>query len=370
MPDPGPPWHRHGRGGFRPPWWPEGEPFPPHGPMAWRGMRRRFARRIALFFAAFVGLVFLLGYLASRFFDEGLDGRDGRPFPFFGVLALVLVVVLVGRWLRRTAGPIGRVMEAADRVAGGDYSVRVAEWGSRDVRRLVRAFNQMAERLESDESRRRELLADVAHEVRTPLSVIRGDLEGMLDGVYPADPAHLGRIVEETRVMGRLLEDLQTLSTAEAGALRLHREPVDAAFLVEDALGAFAGRAEAMGVALVAAVADGLPELRVDRVRIGEVLSNLLANALRHTPRGGSISVEAAAGEGVVVFTVRDTGEGIPEVDLQRIFDRFVRGHDSGGSGLGLAIARSLVLAHGGTIVAESDPGRGTSIRFSLPVGA
>lgn len=338
--------------------------------MVWRGMRRQFMRRIALFFAAFVGFMFLLGFLASQFFGDHDGRREGPPFPFpfFWVFVVVLVALFVGGWLRRTAGPVADVMEAADRVAAGHYAARVTERGSPDIRRLARAFNKMAERLESDEARRRELLADVAHEVRTPLSVIRGDLEGMLDGVYPADPAHLLPVVEQTRVMTRLLEDLLTLSTAEAGSLRLHTEQVAAAALVEDAVRAFAARAGAAGVRLDTLIDDGLPDLEVDRVRIGEVFANLLTNALRHTPPGGTVTVSAASpGTDGVTFTVEDTGEGILAADLPHVFDRFVRVRDPGGSGLGLTIARSLVVAHGGSIEAESERGRGTSIRFTIP---
>jgi len=332
-------------------------------------MRGHFVRRIALFFALFFGLMFFLGFLASRFFADGVHEGARGPFPFFAFLAVAAVVVLVVRWFRRTAGPIGEVMAAADRVASGDYSVRVGEGGSSEIRRLVRAFNQMTERLATAEIRRRELVADVAHEIRTPLSVIRGDLEGLLDGVYPVDAAQLARILEETAVMTRLLDDLQTLSTAEAGALRLYPEAVAAAVLVEDAVSALEARARAAGISLTASVADGLPDLDVDRIRIGEVLTNLLTNALRHTPQGGTITVEAVAdGPDAVAFTVRDTGEGIPVADLPHVFERFVRSDDSGGSGLGLTIARSLVIAHGGSITADSKPGSGTAFRFMLPV--
>lgn len=332
-------------------------------------MRGRFVRRIALFFALFFGLMFFLGFLASRFFRDGVHEGARGPFPFFAFLAVVVVVVLLVRWFRRTAAPIGEVMAAADRVAAGDYSVRVGEGGSSEIRRLVRAFNEMTERLGTAEIRRRELVADVAHEIRTPLSVIRGDLEALLDGVYPVDAAQLARIVEETTVMARLLDDLQTLSTAEAGALRLYPEAVAAGVLVEDAVSALESRARAAGVSLTASAADGLADLDVDRIRIGEVLTNLLTNALRHTPPGGTITVEAVAdGPDAVAFTVRDTGEGIPAADLPHVFERFVRSADSAGSGLGLTIARSLVVAHGGSITVDSEPGRGTAFRFTLPV--
>ena len=163
--------------------------------------------------------------------------------------------------------------------------------GPGEVGRLASSFNQMTERLQANETQRRALLADVAHELRTPLSVIRGNVEGMLDGVYPPDEAHLAPVLEETAVMARLLDDLQTLSTAEAGVLRLHRERVDPAALAQDAAAAFRSRADRAGVGLDCRAAGPVPEVDVDPVRIGEVLANLLTNAIRHTPSGGSVRV-------------------------------------------------------------------------------
>src|SRR2546428_13486771 len=166
------------------------------------------------------------------------------------------------------------------------------------MRRLGRSFNSMAERLSANEEQRRNLLADLAHELRTPLSVIQGNLEGMLDGLYPPDQAHLEPLLEETRVMSRLLDDLQTLSTAEAGVLRLHREPVEPSQLVEDAVSAFQSASDAAGVRLEARVALDLPDVEVDPVRIGQVLANLLSNAVRLTPAGGSGTVSAGPARG------------------------------------------------------------------------
>jgi signal transduction histidine kinase len=361
----------------RPPWWPEDEPFPPRGGWGWGGPPRRFPRRLGLLFALFVLLMFALSGLVFRLlaggggWGWGPDRRGGPPFLPFPLLVagVLLVAFLVGRAVRRLAAPIGDVMDAADRVAGGDYGARVQARGPDEVRRLARSFNQMVERLEAHEAQRRGLLADVAHELRTPLSVIRGNVEGMLDGLYPADEAHLAPVLEETAVMARLLDDLQTLSTAEAGVLRLHRERVDPAALVQDAVTAFKARADAAGVTLESRAADGVPpDLDVDPVRIGEVLANLLANAVRHTPRGGSVSAVVEPAAAGVAFTVADTGSGIDPADLPHVFDRFVKSADSGGVGLGLAIARSLVQAHGGTITADSQPGRGTTMRFTLPL--
>jgi signal transduction histidine kinase len=350
----------------RPPWWPEHEPFPPAG--GWGGPRR-FPRRIGILFALFFGLTVLAATLLVRLLAGGLGQGPPRGAPVVPLLAvgLLLAALLAGRAVRRMAAPIGDVMEAADRVAGGDYRARVHARGPLEVRRLARSFNQMAERLEANEAQRRNLLADVTHELRTPLAVIRGNVEGVLDGLYPADEAHLGPVLEETAVMARLLDDLQTLSTADAGVLRLHRQRVEPSSLVQDAVAAFRARAEAAGMRLDWRAAPGVPELDVDPVRIGEVLANLLSNAVRHTPRGGSVTVAVEPSGAEVAFTVADTGPGIEPDALPHVFDRFVKAAGSGGAGLGLAIARSLVEAHGGRITASSDAGHGTTMRFVLP---
>src|SRR5216117_3175627 len=250
---PRPPWARRGPEWTRPQWWPEGEPFPPRGNWDWR-TRGRFMRRVGLLFLLFL----LLASVASGIFVRWLGGGFGHGGPRGGpwlplpllLLGVLVVAVAAGRAVRGMAAPIGEVMEAADRVAAGDYGTRVQARGPNEVRRLAQSFNQMTERLEAHEAQRRRLLADVAHELRTPLSVIRGNVEGMLDGLYPADQAHLGPVLEETAVMARLLDDLQTLSTAEAGALRLHRERVEPASLAEDAVAAFQARAGTAGVRL------------------------------------------------------------------------------------------------------------------------
>jgi two-component system OmpR family sensor kinase/two-component system sensor histidine kinase BaeS len=327
-----------------------------------------------LLVALVLGLTFLASGIAWRllwggqFGPGGGGGRGwyGPPFPLL-ILVLLGVAFVAGRAVRRMAAPIGEVMEAADRVAGGDYSARVQVRGSGEVARLTHAFNQMTARLQANEAQRRALLADVAHELRTPLSVIRGNVEGMLDGVYPADGAHLGPVLEETAVMARLLDDLQTLSTAEAGVLRLHRERVDPFALAQDTAAALRPRADRAGVSLDVGATDPVPETDLDQVRIGEVLANLLTNAIRHTPPGGAVRVLLSPAQAGVAFAVSDTGPGIDARDLPHVFDRFVKSADSGGAGLGLAIARSLVEAHGGRITAESAPGAGTTMRFVLP---
>jgi len=358
---------------FRPHWWPEGEPFPPmRGRGPWGG-RPRFPRFLGFVVVLFFLFTFTSSALALALLSGTLGIGHHRGLALAaGVLGLVIVfagLTAVGRGVRRAAVPLADVMEAADRVAAGDHDVQVPERGPRRFRRLARSFNAMTERLRASERERRNLIADVAHELRTPLTVIQGQTEGLLDGLYPADREHLEPLLEETRVMSRLLNDLLTLSTAEAGALQLHREPVAPATLVHEAVASFQGPAALAGVALDSHVAPGLPTLDADPVRIGEVLANLLSNALRHTPSGGRIAVSAEPADGVVAFTVSDTGSGIAPDALPHVFDRFVKSSDSGGAGLGLAIAKSLVQEHGGTIAAESAPGAGTRMRFVLPRG-
>jgi signal transduction histidine kinase len=327
-------------------------------------VRRRFVLRFALFFVLFLAFVIVTSVLTFHGF-----GAPRRRFVPLWLLIPLLIggVALVRAAVRGFARPVGDVMEAADRVAQGDYAVRVNERGPGEVRRLGRAFNQMTERLGSSEERRRMLLADVTHELRTPLAVIQANLEGLLDGLYPSDREHLALILEETRMMAHLLDDLQTLSTAEAGALRLDRERVAAGELVDDAVAAFHVASADAGVSLDRRVADGLPEVAVDRLRIAEVFTNLLSNALRHTPSGGAIVVGASADGPSVAFSVTDTGSGVPADQRSAVFDRFAKGPGSRGVGLGLAIAKSLVVAHGGEIALETPDEGGTRVRFTVP---
>jgi len=230
------------------------------------------------------------------------------------------------------------------------------------------AFNAMSARLEATEARRRSFLADVTHELRTPLSVIRGQAEGIADGLYPGDAAHLAPILGATRTLETLVDDLRTLTLSESGSLVLERESVDLAVLVNETLESFRANAEAGGVQLREQVAETVPLVNADPARLRSILANLLANAVRYTPPGGTVTVRARPGPGLVEIEVADTGAGIPPELLPNVFERFARGPGSQGSGLGLAIARDLVVAHGGTIkAAESEPGLGTIFRFTIP---
>jgi signal transduction histidine kinase len=283
-------------------------------------------------------------------------------------LIVLAVMGLVAYSVRRVATPVRDLMEAAERVEAGDYGVRVAERGPRDVKDLARAFNAMTARLQTNDTQRRRLLADVTHELRTPLAVLQGNLEAMLDGVYARDDAHLTPVLDETRVLARLIDDLRTLSLAESGVLQLQREPTDLGILLTESLAAFTPQARAANVALKSNLAEELPLMDIDPVRVREVVSNLLANALRYTPAAGTITVRAQLGAASVQITVQDTGHGISPEILPHIFDRFYKSEESQGSGLGLAIAKSLVQAHGGEIWAASELNAGTQIGFKLPL--
>jgi signal transduction histidine kinase len=271
-------------------------------------------------------------------------------------------------WVRRLAAPVAELVGAAGRIEGGDFGARVAERGPQEVRTVARAFNSMSARLEATEARRRSFLADVTHELRTPLSVIRGQAEGIADGLYPGDAAHLAPILVATRSLEKLVDDLRTLSLTESASLSLARESVDLEVLVNQMLESFRPRAEAAGVELREQVMDGVPAIEADPARLGSVLGNLLSNAIRHTPAGGSVTVSAREAGAMVEIAVSDDGAGIPPELLPKVFGRFVRGPGSQGSGLGLAIARDLVVAHGGSISVDSQPGLGTTVRFTLPL--
>lgn len=330
-------------------------------------MRGRFMARIGCFFMFMIVVFITVVALVAWLIGSVIGAAAGlAPTILIGLLA-VFFLAMIGRGIRGAAAPVGDLIEASGRVESGDFSARVPERGPREVRTLARAFNEMSARLEEVEQQRRSALADVSHELRTPLTVIQGNLEALLDGVYPADAAHLQSILEETRLMERLIEDLRTLTLVEAGSLVLHREPTDLGALLNEVSASFRSRADEAGVALIVTAAPDLPSFDVDPARIREVVANLLTNALRHTPREGKIELSAQLTGDQVEVAVHDTGSGIPPEQLDRIFDRFYRSPDSPGSGLGLPIAKSLVEAHGGVMTAASGLGGGTTLRFTLP---
>ena len=334
-------------------------------------MRRGFGCLIALMSTLVVSVGVLVLWLLAGLLGfaqaEGPLAYLARPAGLI-VLVVGIIALVVGIRLARGVGePLAELVGAAGRIEAADYAVRVSEdRGRGEMRQLSGAFNAMAARLESEDATRRRLLADVSHELRTPLAVVQGNLEALLDGVYPPDEAHIGPILEETRVLERLIDDLRTLSLAESGALPLHREPTDPAVLLEDVAAAHRARASTAGIELRVEAAAGQPFIEIDPVRMRQVVSNLVDNAIRAMPDGGTIVLAASStapdgGPGAsspvrVILEVIDDGPGIPAELRESVFDRFAKSASSRGSGLGLAIARAIVEAHGGTITAGPGP--------------
>jgi signal transduction histidine kinase len=337
--------------------------------MGWGGPRRPFGCFII------IPILLIAGLLTSAVWAlAALVGLVSAPsIVVIGGLVVTGIFLVAASTafaaIRRMTAPIDDLSAAAERIERGDYSTRVEERGSYPMQNLVRAFNQMSGRLQSLDQGRRTFLADVAHELRTPLSVITGQLEAIEDGVYPADAEHLEPIREQIKSLEKLIEDMRTVALAEAGGLTLNLAPTDLADLLADQLAAFSAQAGAAQVTLTPDIAAGLPRAMADEQRVRQVVANLLANALRHSPAGGRVTVRAhAIGDGrTLSVEVTDTGGGIAPDLLPRVFDRFVKGEGSLGSGLGLAICRDIVAAHGGEISIASEPSRGTTVTFSLP---
>ncbi|GBL36465.1 signal transduction histidine-protein kinase BaeS [Anaerolineaceae bacterium] len=283
------------------------------------------------------------------------------------VVAIALGVVLATRLTR----PVRALTAAARAVAAGKYDSAVVVPGSGELGDLARSFNQMSASLATAQEQRRRLSADIAHDLRTPLSIILGHTEALADGLLPPSAATFSVLHEEAQRLDRLIEDLRTLSLAESGSMQLALSPVEPQVLLQRTVNAHLPQATQRGVDLQVGSVTELPTVKMDLDKISRVLDNLVDNALRHTPAGGRVLLGAEIHSSGVRFTVVDTGPGVAAVDLAHIFERFYRGDGArgrGGSGLGLAIARSLVELHGGTIGADSVPGAGTTIHFSLPL--
>jgi len=282
-----------------------------------------------------------------------------------GVVALVLGLLLA----RQLTAPLRALTDAAHRLAEGDVP-QVVVRGQDEIGELGQAFNQMARSLARQETLRRNMMADIAHELRTPLTVIRGDLEALLDGVFEPTPEALASLQEETLLLGRLVDDLRALALAEAGQLQLAWEPTDLADLLRGVVDSFDLQAETQGQSLILDLSPELPQVQADPQRVRQGVANLVSNALRHAPESGRVLVAAAPHPEGVRISVVDDGPGIAPEDLPHVFDRFWRGGKPRieGSGLGLAITRELVRAHGGRIWVESEPGKGTSFSFTLPL--
>ena len=295
-------------------------------------------------------------------------------FLLWGTLLATAVALLITYFLsRRISAPVKALTLAARQLGQGDLSQRVQSKEKGEVGELAQAFNAMAENLERGEQLRRNMIADIAHELRTPLSNLKGYLEAIHDGVVKPDPDAILSLDEEANLLSRLVDDLQELSLAEAGELKLDCQMEDITKLLKQTVAAKQTQAATKGVLVSAHLPKKLPMVNIDSRRIGQVLLNLIDNAITHTPRGGIITIAARQLDNLVEISVEDTGEGIPAEDLPNVFERFYRVDKSraratGGTGLGLAIAKSLVEAHRGRIEVRSEEGKGSRFSFTIPL--
>jgi len=302
-----------------------------------------------------------------------LSTSINRSLLLGGSLAIAIALILTFVLSRRISSPIGVLAKAARRLGRGDLSQRVQLKGEGEVAALAQAFNSMAADLEHDEQLRRNLVADVAHELRTPLSNIQGYLEAIRDRVMKPNAATIRSLNEEAALLSRLVDELQELSLAEAGKLKLVYQAEDITRLVKQVVTPWQPKVAAKEIALSLDLPDNLPLVNIDWQRVNQVLHNLLENAVAYTHKGGTINVAATTQGDWVEVCVSDTGEGIPAEDLPNTFERFYRVDKSrarvtGGSGLGLTIAKRLVEAHGGKITVQSKLGKGSRFSFTLPI--
>jgi two-component system, OmpR family, sensor histidine kinase BaeS len=285
-----------------------------------------------------------------------------------GALSLLLGLILS----RNLTLPLRQLTDATRRMAEGNLDQKVDVTSRDEIGQLAQAFNRMSTELSRSQALRRRMTADIAHELRTPVSILIGHADAIHDGVLPVSTETVDLMLDEALRLQRLIEDLQTLSLADAGELSIHPQPSPPDVMLREAARSFATRAEAKGIDLVVEDAAGLPPASVDPDRMDQVIRGLVDNALRHTPEGGRIVLSARAADRAVRLTVEDSGPGFAEDDLPHVFERLYRAdksrhRDGGGSGLGLAIARSIVEAHGGRIWAERGPGRGAIVHIEVP---
>jgi len=295
----------------------------------------------------------------------------GRSLWFAGLAALAVAILLAVFLLRQLTRPLHRLDAATRRIARGEFGEPVGIHTSDEIGRLAHSFDEMSASLAEAERTKRQMIADISHELRTPLAAVRSALEGLRDGLIEPTPDTLAALHDKILLTTRLVRDLHQLSLADAGRLSIHPFPCRVDEIVESIVETIGVQLEDANVRLDRAIASDVPPIVVDRQRIEQVFLNLLANAIRHTPEGGTISISAVArGEGVLV-SVCDSGPGLTGDDLTHVFDRFYRADDArtsdGGAGLGLSIAKALVDAHGGRIWAENAAKGGACFHILLP---
>ena len=373
-------------------------------PGPWTGLGwKLFLAFAAVIAVGVITMWIAIGFAAPRFFDQQMAGMMGGAGGMMGgstgamgatmdvaitaafrdavtqallvaTAAAVVVAVVASLFVtRRIVGPLQRLASASQRIADGHYAERVPLTSRDELGDVARSFNAMASALETTERRRRELLGDVAHELRTPIATPEGYLEGLLDGVVQPGPATWARLHGEAGRLRRLVDDLQELSRAEARQIPLALRPTDPSAIVKVSLDRLAPSFDEKGLDLHSEIPPKLPPVRADADRAVQVLSNLLSNALRYTPAPGEVQLILRTVDGAVEFSVSDSGVGIAQEDLPRVFERFYRVDKSrsralGGAGIGLTISKALVESMGGHIWAASEgPGQGSTFTFTLP---
>jgi signal transduction histidine kinase len=321
------------------------------------------------------GTVYVTPQHSPNAFTLLLSNTINRYLLWGAALAIAIALIVTFILSRRILSPIRTLTSTARKLGKGDFSQRVQVGDSGEVGELAQTFNLMADDLERTEKLRRNMVADIAHELRTPLSNVSGYLEAIRDDVVQPDAATIGSLSEEVDLLSRLVSDLQELALADAGELKLVRQPEDLAQLIQQSVLAIQTRVREKGLEISVELSEKLPPVNIDYHRISQVLRNLLENALKHTPSSGNIKVSAEPLGKWVKVNVIDNGEGIPPEDLPNMFERFYRVDKSrarhgGGSGLGLTIAKRLVESHGGTISVQSESGKGSCFSFTLPIQA
>lgn len=294
-------------------------------------------------------------------------------------MLLVVVTVVAGSFflvtllVRQLARPLNELTQASEKIAEGQLEQKVEVNSQDEIGELAQSFNTMSTKLKQSEDLRRQMTADIAHELRTPMSVIQGDLEAVIDGVYPANQETFQSLLDESHRLSRLIDDLRELSLLEAGELHLERKNTDIKTLVQQLVHAYQIKAESNGITLQFNNTDVVSDVEADADRIAQVLRNLIGNAIRYTPSGGTVVIDLHRDNGELTCSVTDTGPGMSEEEASRVFERFWRADQSrtrhsGGSGLGLSISKRLVEAHGGKMWVQTALNQGSTFGFSLPV--
>jgi len=330
-------------------------------------------RRLGPSVGVVIGTLYIISSPSDPTSAMGLITAINRFLLLGGILAIIVAVVVTIIISRRISNPVRALTFAARQLEAGDFSHRVQVKDKGEIGELAMTFNSMSASLERAELLRKNMVADVAHELRTPVSHIQGELEAIGDGLITPDVRTFSSIYEEALLLSRLIDDLQELTLAEAGKLTLFRQETDVLQVVQNAVEAARTRATTKGIIMAVELPEKLPHCDIDSQRIGQVIRNLLYNAITHTPKGGTITITANQFNRSVEISVADTGSGISAADLPNIFERFYRADKSrarstGGSGLGLTIARRLVEAHGGKIGVDSEPGKGSRFFFTVPL--